>query len=76
MNQPVERETDADATETNQLNVTALFCGKLLACPECEHPDALQPSGTRIGTGRSPRRHKAAHGRIADRDGNFTEQGK
>jgi hypothetical protein len=28
-----ERETDADATETNQLDVTWIFCGKLSRCP-------------------------------------------
>jgi hypothetical protein len=32
MNQPVRRKTDADATETNQLDVTGIFCGKLLRC--------------------------------------------
>ena len=25
---------DADATRTNQLDVTAIFCGKLLRCPD------------------------------------------
>src|ERR1700687_4342907 len=33
MNQPVRKRTDADATETNQLDVTGIFCGKLLSCP-------------------------------------------
>src|SRR5229473_2103838 len=33
MNRPVRKRTDADATETNQLDVTGIFCGKLLSCP-------------------------------------------
>src|SRR5450432_2337282 len=33
MNQPVRRKTDADATGTNQSDVTVIFCGKLLLCP-------------------------------------------
>src|ERR1700730_17302746 len=33
MNKPVRKRTDADATETNQLDVTGIFCGKLLSCP-------------------------------------------
>jgi hypothetical protein len=33
MNQPARRKTDADATGTNQLDVTHIFCGKLLFCP-------------------------------------------
>jgi hypothetical protein len=51
MNQPVERETDADATETNQSNVTVLFCGKLLACPEHEHRQRVSTENIRINTG-------------------------
>src|SRR6266478_1981692 len=33
MSQPARKKTDADATETNQLDVTGIFCGKLLTCP-------------------------------------------
>jgi hypothetical protein len=32
--QPVRRKSDADATGTNQLDVTGIFCGKLLSCPD------------------------------------------
>src|SRR5450759_1477813 len=31
--QPARRKKDADATQTNQLNVTGIFCGKLSYCP-------------------------------------------
>src|SRR5207245_10607525 len=33
------RETDADATETNQFDVTRIFCGKLSRCPVREATD-------------------------------------
>jgi hypothetical protein len=33
MNQPARRKTDANATGTNQPDVTGVFCGKLLNCP-------------------------------------------
>jgi len=42
MNQPVRKRTDADATETNQLDVTGIFCGKLLSCPAM-----IRASGTK-----------------------------
>src|SRR5258707_2627420 len=68
MNQPVGRRTDADATETNQPNVTVLFCGKLLACPACEHRqrDSTKENPHKYGAFRT-RRSQAAqqHGDVA-----------
>src|SRR5260370_8358675 len=52
MNQPVRKRTDADATETNQLDVTGIFCGKLLSCPAIIRAPAAKmrdPSGGTTG---------------------------
>jgi hypothetical protein len=51
MNQPVRRKTDADATETNQLDVTGIFCGKLLRCPVWDATEHDQGQEARINTG-------------------------
>jgi hypothetical protein len=51
MNQPVKRKTDADATETNQFDVTGIFCGKLLRCPVCNRTQRHQVKETRTNTG-------------------------
>src|ERR1700676_5561089 len=51
MNQPAKRKTDADATETNQFDVTGIFCGKLLCCPVCNRTQRHQVKETRTNTG-------------------------
>jgi hypothetical protein len=51
MNQPVERKTDADATGTNQFDVTGIFCGKLFTCPERTLRKRAAIEETRIRTG-------------------------
>jgi hypothetical protein len=51
MNQPVRRKTDADATETNQLDVTGIFCGKLLRCLVSVTTEHHQGQETRMNTG-------------------------
>jgi len=51
MNQPVRRKTDADATETNQFDVTGIFCGKLLRCPVRNRTQQHQMKESRIDTG-------------------------
>jgi hypothetical protein len=51
MNQPAKRKTDADATETNQFDVTGIFCGKLLRCPVRNPTQRHQVKETRINTG-------------------------
>jgi len=35
--QPVKGQTDADATDANQLDATVIFCGKLFSCPARAH---------------------------------------
>jgi hypothetical protein len=51
MNQPAKRKTDADATETNQLDVTGIFCGKLLRCPVRNRTQHQQEKESRTNTG-------------------------
>src|ERR1700738_916233 len=51
MNQPARRRTDADATETNQLDVTGIFCGKLLRCPVRNATEHHSMKEHRINTG-------------------------
>jgi hypothetical protein len=51
MNQPAKRGTDADATETNQFDVTGIFCGKLLGCPVRNRTQRHQVKETRTNTG-------------------------
>jgi hypothetical protein len=51
MNQPAKRKTDADATETNQFDVTGIFCGKLLRCPVRNRIQRPQVKETRTNTG-------------------------
>ena len=71
MNQPVRRRTDADATETDQLDVTGIFCGKLLRCPvRATLRTRRQSTETRTNTGLSRAIHSQAaqrHGRVARR---------
>src|SRR5258708_13616844 len=51
MNQPVRRETDADATGTNQFDVTGIFCGKLSRCPVRDTTDHVPIKEHRANTG-------------------------
>ena len=45
---PVRRKTDADATETNQFDVTGIFCGKLRRCPVRDNTGEPPTKETRI----------------------------
>jgi hypothetical protein len=51
MNQPAKRKTDADATETNQFDVTGIFCGKLLRCPVRDNTGHVPIEERRTNTG-------------------------
>jgi hypothetical protein len=51
MNQPARRKTDADATGTNQLDVTHIFCGKLLFCPASKFAGRATPA-EKLGSAR------------------------
>ncbi|MDB5611548.1 MAG: hypothetical protein JWP25_8448 [Bradyrhizobium sp.] len=54
MNLPVRRKTDADATRTNQLDVTGIFCGKLLLCPASVSTARQSRTKSRRNTGLFP----------------------
>ena len=65
INQPVRRETDADATETNQFDVTWIFCGKLSRCPVRGATERAAIEETRTNTELSALSTVKLHGSMA-----------